>query len=547
MSVEAARQPTPADPTDTTGRSRSVTILAARFVLGAATALTLIASIWYRCVDLGNVPGINGDEAWYGVQMESMLASEPFQWLTPTRLPLNPIHVGPLALLLKAFGPAFWVLRAPALATGLLLLPLAYLLLSKVMDRFTALLATLLLAAHPALIAYARFGWDASHSPSIGLLILYFALRGREFVTFAALMVALVVHPTNVFLTPVAVLVLLAVQWVRGDCSPTTGVVRWLLVSRDRWLAFGAAALGVFGVSIALLGKPLTPGSVMRFLADFGHLLAGPSIYEYIAGPIGDRVTFTYDVLAWGLGLSLATVGTRRMARRERWELLAIGAGVLLGAGAICTIGGPESIRPHFERYGLFLIVPSVVYLSCCLRTLIPSVRRVTWLPRGSGVLALTLVVCWSSLWGLQRYYFDVFQITGGSSHPTFRTAAIEPKARALAIILQDLASSPVRPPSGAGRPVPIITDGWWLYWPIRFLADEHRDLLVTDVSDKDVAERAPVIRAALEAGGYAVGFLGEGLEDMIRSSFDPGELRTWDVADRVGRPLIRILRLAPG
>src|SRR4051812_17499537 len=96
VALEATGRLTPADPVDTPGRYHSATFLAARFVLGAAAASTLIASVWYRSVDLGNVPGINGDEAWYGVQMESMLAGAPVRWLTPSRLPLNPIHVVPL-------------------------------------------------------------------------------------------------------------------------------------------------------------------------------------------------------------------------------------------------------------------------------------------------------------------------------------------------------------------------------------------------------------------------------------------------------------------
>jgi hypothetical protein len=63
-------------------------------------------------------------------------------------------------------------------------------------------------------------------------------------------------------------------------------------------------------------------------------------------------------------------------------------------------------------------------------------------------------------------------------------------------------------------------------------------------VRDENVAERAPAIRSALEEGGYVVGFLDEGFEQMIHSSFDPGKLRAWDVADRAGRPLIRVFRL---
>ena len=50
-------------------------------LLVAANLIAIIAmAIWFRCRDLENLPDINGDEAWYGVQAESVLHGEPIDW-----------------------------------------------------------------------------------------------------------------------------------------------------------------------------------------------------------------------------------------------------------------------------------------------------------------------------------------------------------------------------------------------------------------------------------------------------------------------------------
>ena len=74
----------------------------------------LLAAVWLRCCLLGNVPGCNGDEAWYGVQAWRAVHGEPFCWQTPTGNPLNGFFLGPLALLHVWFAPSIALLRSVA-------------------------------------------------------------------------------------------------------------------------------------------------------------------------------------------------------------------------------------------------------------------------------------------------------------------------------------------------------------------------------------------------------------------------------------------------
>src|ERR1700676_2739427 len=82
-------------------------------------AALLVTAVWFRCCDLSRVPGVNGDEAWYGVQAELVLRGEPVPWRTPTGNLMNPFFFGPQLLLHALWPPSFELLRATALASGL--------------------------------------------------------------------------------------------------------------------------------------------------------------------------------------------------------------------------------------------------------------------------------------------------------------------------------------------------------------------------------------------------------------------------------------------
>ena len=83
---------------------------------GIVLPILLLAavSLFFRFHALARLPGINGDEAWYGVQVERLLAGQPYTLQAPTGVLVDPFQPPTEALLLRLFGPSFLVLRLPA-------------------------------------------------------------------------------------------------------------------------------------------------------------------------------------------------------------------------------------------------------------------------------------------------------------------------------------------------------------------------------------------------------------------------------------------------
>ena len=125
--------------------------------------------IAFRSLWLANIPGINGDEAWYGAQLRDL---PHFTWHTPSGNIVDPFHMLPLALSQFLFPSGFLALRLPSLLSGLLLIGLGWLIFRKSLSPTVALIFALLVAGSPDLIAYSRFGWDASHTGLATLFVM---------------------------------------------------------------------------------------------------------------------------------------------------------------------------------------------------------------------------------------------------------------------------------------------------------------------------------------------------------------------------------------
>jgi len=54
--------------------------------------ITIAIAMALRTVALGRWPGINGDEAWYGVNVQELLHGGAVFWRTGVGNPLNPLH-----------------------------------------------------------------------------------------------------------------------------------------------------------------------------------------------------------------------------------------------------------------------------------------------------------------------------------------------------------------------------------------------------------------------------------------------------------------------
>ncbi len=261
-----------------------------------ALALVLVA-VWFRGESLENIPGINGDEAWYGVQAWQMLhGGADGGWHTPTGNPINPLFLGPVALLLCWLPPSITVLRSVALASGLAALAINWFCCRWVFDRRTAWISTAALAVLPINIAYSRFAWDASQSLAATLPVAYFTLAAVRFphhfgrwmaAAVLALAIAVWVHPTNIF-AGAAIAIALARRYrlARTDAS----LARISCVA----MLLAAALLIAVWVWAARPGHGPLPGRMERWWGNvldlphaavlFPRLFSGGTIYRDISG-----------------------------------------------------------------------------------------------------------------------------------------------------------------------------------------------------------------------------------------------------------------------
>jgi hypothetical protein len=455
-------------------RERRILAFVVVALLGTATCFRLMA--------LSSMPGTSGDEGWWGIQATAWLSGRPYEAYTTSGNPTDLFFLIPLALVHAIASPSFLVLRALPAAVNLMALPVGFWFVRRLYGTATAWIFTVTLAILPTAIAHSRLCQDPSQTIFWTGIVIYLSLLGledgrRAWLPFVAALVvfpiALWTHPTNVFIAPFLLL-------------PTVALARSLLPgSRSRIaIVVGLGVLLVVGLSMASTVSGLVPGwntlldkpwlsiaaarladgdQWFEFAVNNARLFNGVTIYHYFSG--ARPATVPYDaavviiVIAALAGLLLTPVAGRP---RLSYGLIVACAGTWL---AFYAFAGPQALRPHAERWGLCLIVPGVLVLARGLAVWIERMPRI----RRSTIAALTLVAA-SVLTSFYVNYFREFATTGGRSHLTYVTASVEPKQQALEQILATAA--------GPG-PVSIVSQQWWLTWPIAYLATKHPNVSV--------------------------------------------------------------------
>jgi hypothetical protein len=534
-----SRKPAPTELRSGSGGGyRRLSTTCITWIIGIGLVGLLIVAAWFRCRSLENIPGLNGDETWYGVKAVEILQGTPTAWLTPTGNPLNPFFLGPLILLHWWFEPSIILLRSVAVASGLLALLLNWVLCRWVYDRQTAWISTAVLAVLPIDIAYSRFAWDASQSLAATLPVLYFALAAVRFpqwktrliaAAIVCQVIAVLVHPTNVF-AATAIAAALAARWKLGDL---TSLIRGLLKRPFVTIAIATFCLAIGICIIWLVCKSiprlleqcsealLNSDDILKASIFYPRLFVGGTIYSYIAGshswfewPLSFvREGFGIDVLAFWLLILVAGIILWRSwistSRKEDGVLLA--AWILEMAGFL-LFGVSRAMITGYERFAICLIAPTAV-LFCRAFTLTLSrnspgdrtnfrVKKKRTVPFSAKtvpvsskistatsparqVLLLTaLLVGWFMLADFYVHYFRFIENTGGQAHLTFRTAMEEPKAAALKFIMEH------RKP---GKTL-IVVDEWWNFWPLKYLSMNEGDLCV--LTPEEAAKQGDIFYA---------------------------------------------------
>jgi hypothetical protein len=491
-----------------------------RIVLG----LLLLASFWLRAVGLGHLPGITGDEAWYGVQAERWLSGEPV-WRTPPGNLLNPFHTGVLILLQAVFEPAFWILRAPALLAGILLVPGCYWLLRGSLGGTSAAWVALLAGVTPIALAYARLGWDPSQLPLASLLVVATTLARRWKLAGGALLIACWVHPVAVFLLPTVVVAGIADAWragrERGDSLRRSAA----FLAAGTVLAVGVALVAPASGRLnpaRLLDRLADPGGALEFGVLWVQLLSGTSVTRYVVGEPAASARLVHDLVVAGLVLS-AVVGFAVFHRRLDAVQRAFAVGSVASLVLFYLATGSGGIRPHVERYAVWSVVPALVCLA------------LGWSPfarSDASRRTLTALLCVVGVASLSSYasgHLAELERTGGRSHRSFRTASVEPKRAALDLILASRPEGPIH----------VLAEDWWSAWPIRYLALREARVSVEELPPDERA--AAVWQRALGTPGFVVAFANRETGRLLAG--EPRLKRLATVDDPQGRTILVVYR----
>ena len=420
--------------------------------LGLFAVLLLFGvSLAFRLLWLGRVPGIHGDEGWYGTQVVRMLHGKSWTGWTPSRLPVNPQLFCTETALLLFVKPSGFVLRLPIAIWSIVGVVLTFHLHRSVYkDRTEAVLVSLLTACLPAHLAYARFCWDSSFSFVSVPLVLYPTLRIVErdgsARTWACLaggsILAVWTHATHAVFV-LGCLLVVAWLWLMPW-------LQWALAARERRRA--CAALSLFLIIVFMVwqweaavwfvarGEEWLADrwrTGLRAITTLIDLVTGLRAYEFMAGvPRPNWVTLLYAVvLTTGAGAGIALVRSGRPADRALATLFPLLL-VMLLAPAVSAKLRFGSLS--YERYVLYFVPLTIAAFVRSVRTAVARGRQ--WaqaVPVAASIVCsgFFLVQFWQNyLHSLDRHtYWERMRATAQWS---FGTGPVEPKSAVAAAIL---------------------------------------------------------------------------------------------------------------
>ncbi len=536
-----------------------------------------------RVIDLNSVPGFNGDEAWYGVQIERFQASLPVAFRAPSgRLSSNVFLAAVLTPVQLVVGPAVWVLRVPAVVAGVLTVWLAFACLRGVWGRTVALSTALILAALPINIAYSRFGWDPSLLGPFLVLAIALAGRGLGVAATLTLAAAVMVHPTAVFALPMVWGLLLGVQQqpLADAQRPSTSAQRpstevtevWWRSAHVRWAGVTLASTVVIVLTGILGGarQPIEPQVVVQRITDgqawdftvrLFSLFSGRSVYHYFVAaqeiPTGwlvlERCALVVTLMVLGAGL-VGAIG------RRCWRDVGLMIGTLTSLSLLYLTSGIIAVLPDGGRYAVYAI-PAVV-LSFVLALKHSGLLLMTgWQrrrsrsgavelgavelgraevgpPRSAPQLALggALVLAATLLVITVIGYLQPLRNDGSTTHEAFATGRVDPRQQAWQIVSTQ---------SGVAGAT-VYCESWWICYPLQYFAG--------------YGSAAPTITplgwgsaqlASARAADFVVVRSGSYLDRLMDARFQleqrsPGlnPPQRWVVADLRGRPTYTVFRL---
>jgi len=482
----------------------------------------------FRLVHLNTIPGLSGDEAEIAVKLKLFLNQEPVQWKGPTGKYLSPIFLAFIAPFQILIPPSVLAIRLPGVVAGIGVVLLSFFLLLRSYGRYPALITTLLLAASPMVINYSRLTIEQSLVCPAVVVVLHYTARHDIKGTLISIAVALLLHPINVFLIPI----------VLTQFGYLFYISSWEKEKKLRFLKWtvGLSAIAITAIILYTpshylsvqgpVGRLLDGAAFWKYLTGFVGAISGVTVIEDFAGgmPASPRLllnlTFAF-LLAVGLFLGLP-----QLWQKKRYDHLSFIVGWLLMAFGYYLIAGQFGVRMGEQRHALILIVPSMLAIALLWEAIAEqALTQKIFLWSGSAV-------AWLMIFQFGKYYLQEFQKTGGSSHPIYKTAKIEPKVEVFFHVKQ----------LAGNRPTQVLTEDWWTYQPLRYLALPHETLNVLPMSvlNRDIT----ALKQIMEKGGILVGWHGKTFDQLVRQLYHPSQVHVQTIRALDNSPLLKVWKL---
>ncbi len=496
-----------------------------------------VAALIFRFWGLENIPGINADEADYGVRVLDLLSGTAgISLRTNTGNILNPFYTGILFILQPFLPTSFWVLRLPALITGIALIPTSYLLVRNLYGHRTALTVALLTACLPVNLAYSRFGWDTSQTTFACLLILYLAMTRKWIWLSIAGFASFLIHPTNIFLIPAAVAPLLSN--LMASERKTSGKIH-LVIILITFSTACALALLVINPDIFRAAAILLPQALenlfnirgwLRFFFNCIQLLTGTTTFRYICGSGYGSVQLFTDGLFAALFLALLARGWMTLRASKKRREMSFIIGLFLSMSLFYLVTGNFAIEQPYERYALFLVMPALLAIGILLSSIYEGSAQ-----NERKMIRYVCLSCLFFLISFVLYYFVFLYQTGGEAEISFRTNTVEPKKAAFNLIMEN---------AEPADEILIIPSSWWNQRPIEYLS---RGIEHIRFADSRILKSRPLQIFNPGRSVYAVTFFHDSIYWLIVNYYLKNVEETFLVRDYQERPLLVIFKLGTG
>jgi len=508
-------------------------------IVGALSLILIAVSVWFRIWHLGNIPGLNGDEAEYGSDSINLLHGHSIDMYTQSGHIKNVLYYIPVLFLHAVFPPSVVLLRATAVFCGIAAIVVNYVLCRRVFGQTCAVLTSLLIAVLPENIAQSRLGWDPCESVLIDLLVVYGSLevvqRGTNPIravvgAILACIAAYVVHPSNLFadlFLPIAIVIRWAPE-IRTYFATGNRVLRCMLAAGLVILVIAGGTIGLRDQLAA--ARKIGQISERNFVLNYAALFSGRTIYKYIADyprPVGNMDAIDQlSVLPWifCVGYCLKLFAERQsVGNVDRL----IAAGWLIELAAYAGVAGAGNLEPGNERYSLCLIGPGILLLVRALQCSISNRPRLAWGASSSAIFLSTVF-----LLTFYTCYFRYIMATGGPSWETFATASKEPKVAAVDYVVSQCP---------AGTQCYIVCHSWYTYQAARYFAMGHANVHVPLIPRASREEIASVFRAMYSGNLWTIDFISAREQEQKEFAIPGIDLAFIEVLTYAGRPIVLI------